>query len=131
MKNKIEQMIASWVDENQEYLINELKDFLRIPSLTGHEGEAQKFVKAQYEKLGMDVDVINDFFDCDKQFTHGLPILNEPGWEPLYDIRTAIVRLYDGGFLAITSENQDDAAKTTVALRKLWRYNGILFKSKI
>jgi acetylornithine deacetylase/succinyl-diaminopimelate desuccinylase-like protein len=46
MKNKIEQMIASWVDENQEYLINELKDFLRIPSLTGHEGEAQKFVKA-------------------------------------------------------------------------------------
>ena len=57
MERKIEQMIASWVDENQEYLIRELKDFLRIPSLTVHEGEAQKFVKEQYEGLGMEVDV--------------------------------------------------------------------------
>ena len=57
MEHKIERMIAAWVDENQEYLIDELKDFLRIPSLTGHEGEAQKFVKAQYEKLGMEIDV--------------------------------------------------------------------------
>ena len=57
MKTSIEQKISSWVGENSDSLIDELKAFLRIPSLTGHEGEAQKFVKAQYEKLGMEVDV--------------------------------------------------------------------------
>ena len=57
MELKIKQKIGAWVDENRDLLINELKDFLRIPNLTGHEGEAQKFVKAQYEKLGLEVDV--------------------------------------------------------------------------
>ncbi len=85
MKNKIEQMIASWVDENQEYLINELKDFLRIPSLTGHEGEAQKFVKAQYEKLGMDVDVFEP--DVKELFEKYPEIAQFPtSWEPELDL---------------------------------------------
>ena len=57
MCKEIEQKINSWVDENRDALIEELKQFIRIPSLTGYEGEAQKFVQAQYEKLGMDVDV--------------------------------------------------------------------------
>lgn len=57
MEQNIDKKIRSWVDENRDLLIEELKDFLRIPNLTGHEGEAQKFVKAQYEALGLDIDV--------------------------------------------------------------------------
>lgn len=36
----MEQKIAAWVEENRDALIEELKEFLRIPSLTGYEGEA-------------------------------------------------------------------------------------------
>ena len=57
MKSEQEQRIIDWVDGNREKLIEDLKTIIRIPSLTGYEGEAQKFIRAQYEGLGMDVDV--------------------------------------------------------------------------
>ena len=85
MENKIEQRISAWVDERRDLLIDELKDFLRIPSLTGHEGEAQKFVKAQYEALGMEVDVFEP--DVRELFEKYPEIAQFPtSWEPELDL---------------------------------------------
>lgn len=85
MGNGMEQKIKAWVDENRELLIEELKVFLRIPSLTGHEGEAQKFVQAQYEKLGMSVDVFEP--DTRELFEKYPEIAQFPtSWEPELDL---------------------------------------------
>lgn len=82
---KIEQKISAWVDENRDSLIAELKEFLRIPSLTGYEGEAQKFVKAQYEQLGMDVDVFEP--DVKELFEKYPEVAQFPtSWEPELDL---------------------------------------------
>ena len=85
MNKEIKERIEAWVDDNQEFLIGELKEFLRIPSLTGYEGEAQKFVKAQYEKLGLAVDV----FEPDMQllFEQYPDVAQYPtSWEPELDL---------------------------------------------
>ena len=85
MENRVEQKIGAWVDERRNLLIEELKGFLRIPSLTGHEGEAQKFVKAQYEKLGMEVDVFEP--DVKELFEKYPEIAQFPtSWEPELDL---------------------------------------------
>ena len=81
MEKEIELKIQSWVDENSDRLVEELKQFLRIPSLTGYEGEAQKFIKAQYEKLGMDVDVFEP--DMKELFEKYPEVAQFPtSWEP-------------------------------------------------
>jgi len=81
----IKQKISAWVDENRDALIEELKEFLRIPSLTGYEGEAQKFVKAQYEKLGLSVDVFEP--DVKELFERYPDVAQFPtSWEPELDL---------------------------------------------
>lgn len=85
MKQNTEQQIKAWVDENRNLLIEELKEFLRIPSLTGYEGEAQKFVKAQYEKLGLTVDVFEP--DVRELFEKYPDVAQYPtSWEPELDL---------------------------------------------
>ena len=85
MEQNIVQKIHTWVENNQDALIAELKDFLRIPNLTGYEGEAQKFVKAQYEKLGMAVDVFEP--DVRELFEKYPQIAQYPtSWEPELDL---------------------------------------------
>lgn len=82
---EIQQKIGAWVDENRDALIEELKTFLRIPSLTGYEGEAQKFVKAQYEKLGLDIDVFEP--DVRELFEKYPEVAQYPtSWEPELDL---------------------------------------------
>ncbi len=96
MDKDIELKIKSWVDENRHLLIDELKDFLRIPSLTGYEGEAQKFVKAQYERLGMEVDVFEP--DIKELFERYPEVAQFPtSWEPELEliINTPDICTYD------------------------------------
>ena len=88
MDKKIELKIKEWVDENRDFLIDELKQFIRIPSLTGYEGEAQKFIKSQYEKLGMEVDVfepdIKELFEKYPEVAQ-FPTSHEPELELIID----------------------------------------------
>ena len=93
---KIEQTISAWVDQHAEKLLDELKDFLRIPSLTGYEGEAQKFMQAQYEKLGMELDVFEP--DMQELFEKYPQVAQFPtSWEPELDlvIRTQDICTYE------------------------------------
>lgn len=85
MKSEVEQKISAWVDANREMLIEELKTFLRIPSLTGHEGKAQEYMKAQYEKLGLEVDVFEP--DVKELFEKYPEVAQYPtSWEPELDL---------------------------------------------
>ena len=85
MKNGVEQKISAWVDENRDELIEELKSFLRIPSLTGYEGMAQKFIQAQYEKLGLELDVFEP--DVKELFEKYPEVAQYPtSWEPELDL---------------------------------------------
>lgn len=85
MEQEILQKINEWVEAHREDLIGELKDFLRIPSLTGYEGEAQKFIKAQYEKMGMAVDVFEP--DVKELFEKYPDVAQYPtSWEPELDL---------------------------------------------
>ena len=81
----IKERIGAWVDENRDALIEELKVFLRIPSLTGYEGEAQKFMQDQYEKLGLQVDVFEP--DMRELFEKYPDVAQYPtSWEPELDL---------------------------------------------
>ena len=85
MDQTIQQKIDAWVTTNRDALIDELKAFLRIPSLTGYEGEAQKFIQAQYEKLGLDVDVFEP--DIRELFEKYPEVAQYPtSWEPELDL---------------------------------------------
>ena len=81
MKNGVEQKIGAWVDENRDALLEELKTFLQIPNLTGYEGEAQKYMQAQYERIGMTVDVFEP--DIRELFEKYPDVAQYPSsWEP-------------------------------------------------
>lgn len=96
MDKDIQQRISEWVDTHRDHLIAELKTILRIPSLTGYEGKAQEFMKAQYENLGMDVDVFEP--DLKELFEKYPEIAQYPtSWEPELDlvIRTEDICTYN------------------------------------
>ena len=85
MGQTIEEKICTWVDANRDSLIAELKEFLRIPSLTGYEGKAQRFIKAQYENLGLAVDVFEP--DVRELFEKYPDVAQYPtSWEPELDL---------------------------------------------
>lgn len=85
VKNGAEQKISTWVDEHRDALLEELKEFLRIPSLTGYEGEAQKYMQVQYEKLGLEVEVFEP--DVRELFEKYPDIAQYPtSWEPELDL---------------------------------------------
>ena len=91
MKNEVEQKISDWVEENRNELIEELKEFLRIPSLTGYEGEAQKYMESQYEKLGMTLDIFEP--DIKELFEKYPDVAQYPtSWEPELDL---VIRIPD------------------------------------
>ena len=85
MDTRTKQKINDWVDEHRDFLIEELKEFLRIPSLTGYEGNAQKFMQAQYEKLGLTIDVFEP--DIKELFERYPDVAQYPtSWEPELDL---------------------------------------------
>jgi acetylornithine deacetylase len=53
----MEDKILSTIDENENEFIELLRKVIKIPSLTGEEGEAQKFLAGYLGQLGLEVDV--------------------------------------------------------------------------
>jgi len=49
--------VDSWIDQSQETVINFLRDLIRIPSVTGEEGEIQRFLSRRLTEMGLQVDV--------------------------------------------------------------------------
>lgn len=49
-------LINSWIDSHQEENICFLRDILRIPSVTGQEGEIQRFIADFLKQMGLSVD---------------------------------------------------------------------------
>jgi len=85
MYQEVQGRIHAWVEQNRDSLIAELQEFLRIPSLTGYEGEAQKFMQRQYEQLGMTVDVFEP--DIRELFEKYPDVAQYPtSWEPELDL---------------------------------------------
>ena len=48
--------LEAWVDTHKEEAIAFLQSMIRIPSVTGNEGEIQKFTAQYAEQLGLEVD---------------------------------------------------------------------------
>ena len=51
-----ERMLQNWVEEHREEMISFLQTILRIPSVTGTEGEIQEFLSGYLKEMGAQVD---------------------------------------------------------------------------
>lgn len=81
----MKEKISAWVDSHRDALIAELKEFLKIPSLTGYEGEAQAFIKAQYTDLDLEIDEFEP--DVRELFEKYPNVAQYPtSWEPELDL---------------------------------------------
>ena len=49
--------VLAQVEANRAALIDDVAACVRIPSVVGHEGPVQEFMRARYEQLGLEVDV--------------------------------------------------------------------------
>ncbi len=77
-KSKLRSKVFGIIDKRQSEIVKTLGELVAIPSVCGNEGEAQKYVKALYSKLGLKV--IEFQADYDKVSKHpafsdsGLPV---------------------------------------------------------
>lgn len=55
--------VEAWLDDHATELVRTLADLVRIPSIIGSEGEAQRFMRDRYLATGLDVDV----FEADRE----------------------------------------------------------------
>src|SRR5438045_8378381 len=49
--------VLAQVETNRAALIEDVAACVRIPSVVGHEGPVQEFMRTRYEQLGLEVDV--------------------------------------------------------------------------
>lgn len=55
-KSKRQELLAA-IDERRDYAVQFLRDMVTIPSVSGDEGPIQEFMKAQLEKMGLEIDM--------------------------------------------------------------------------
>ncbi len=81
-KSKLKCKVFTVIDSHEKDIVQTLKELVAIPSVCSNEGEAQKYVKALYSKLGLDVtEVQADYAKVSKHpaFTDsGLPFAGRP-----------------------------------------------------
>jgi acetylornithine deacetylase len=53
----MDKQITAYVEKNKQKIIERFAQLIKIPSITGEEGEAQGFVARQYENMNLEVDV--------------------------------------------------------------------------
>jgi acetylornithine deacetylase len=58
MKTQIVEALEGAVDHLRSDMIHALQRLVSIPSVTGHEGQAQEFIRQNYEALGLDVRIL-------------------------------------------------------------------------
>jgi len=51
----IQKRICTEIEKMREEIVKALQDLVRIPSITGNEGEAQKFIEERYRAIGLNV----------------------------------------------------------------------------
>jgi len=84
MLNQQEKQLIQWIDDHRDEIVEFWRDLIRIPSLTGEEGEGQKFVEKKMREIGLDVDVWEP--DVKELFEKFPDIAQYPTrWEPEYD----------------------------------------------
>ncbi len=52
-----EKRIAEWVDWRKNEVVGFLQDLVRIPSVTGEEGDIQRFIAGRLKEMGLAVDI--------------------------------------------------------------------------
>ena len=57
MTDEIREKLMDEVDARKDKVINLLQQLVRIPSVTGEEGEIQRFIADYLKNLGLEVDV--------------------------------------------------------------------------
>jgi acetylornithine deacetylase len=62
------------VDSRQDGIVRLLRDLVRIPSVTGEEGEIQRFVADYVGKLGLEVDLWESDWEALKQHPEYVPV---------------------------------------------------------
>ncbi len=55
MDSKVREAVVKAVEEMKDDMIDTLQQLVRIPSVVGNEGQAQRFMEKQFERLGLDV----------------------------------------------------------------------------
>ncbi|NIS68594.1 MAG: ArgE/DapE family deacylase [Proteobacteria bacterium] len=55
MDSKVKEAVVKAVEKMRDDMIDTLQQLVRIPSVVGNEGEAQRFMEKQFERLGLDV----------------------------------------------------------------------------
>jgi len=56
-KQSVKKRILEEIDNKKDAMTKFLQELVRIPSVVGHEGEAQKFMEKTFRDLGLEVDV--------------------------------------------------------------------------
>src|SRR5205085_4578504 len=69
--------VLAQVETNRAALIEDVATCVRIPSVVGHEGPVQEFMRARYEQLGLEVDV----FEADLAAVARHPAYVRTPWE--------------------------------------------------
>jgi acetylornithine deacetylase len=49
--------VIQWIDREKNQIVEFLRDLIKFPSVTGEEGEIQKFIHSKLKKMGLTVDV--------------------------------------------------------------------------
>ncbi|MCS7055527.1 MAG: ArgE/DapE family deacylase [Thermoflexales bacterium] len=82
--------VDAWLDAHTEELIETLSALVSIPSVVGHEAEAQAFMQDRYSAAGLDVDV----FEADREVLRRHPAFVDSGLP--FDGRPNVVGIWAG-----------------------------------
>ena len=75
--DEVMRRVLAQVETNRAALIDDVAACVRIPSVVGHEGPVQEFMRARYEQLGLEVDV----FEADLATVARHPAYVRTPWE--------------------------------------------------
>ena len=90
---KVLNKVFDEIGKKEEELIHTLSELIRIPSLTGEETEAQKFMEAKFKEMGIKVETFEAELD---------EIKNHPAYIEIphsYENRPNVVGILDGSNL--------------------------------
>jgi len=57
MRMEVQKRVIEWIDRERERIVGFLQDLIKIPSVTGEEGEIQQFIARRLRQMGLSIDV--------------------------------------------------------------------------
>ncbi len=94
MRKNLKFEIMGYIEKNKDELFSSVQDVVRIPSVFGNEGPAQKFMESKYKKIGLDVVL----YQAEHEKICGHPAFVESGLS--YNNRPNIIGILKGDPLA-------------------------------